>query len=52
MPLTPTAHDPNREKELKRKSQDPASFGVTKSDHPMGKDRKTAAQLKLEQERR
>lgn len=48
MPLTPAHGDPNKERELKRKVKDPASFGVTRRDHPMGKDRKTATQLKME----
>lgn len=29
MSLTPCSHDPNREKELIRKKEDPLSFGTT-----------------------
>lgn len=50
MPLTPTAHDPNREAELKRKQEDPASFGVSVRDNPNGKDRKTETQRQRERE--
>lgn len=50
MALTPASGDPNFEKELKRKKSDPASFGVTLRDHPMGRDRGTQTQRKREAE--